>query len=220
MDSAGNGYVSGWTASGNFPTFAPLQSANAGSGDAFISRLNAMGSALTFSTYLGGSTGSEFGHGIAVDAAGNFYVAGATNSSNFPATAGAFQTSLAGTTDAFVVKLAALALDIDGDGSTDALTDGLLVLRYLFGFRGTTLINSAIGAGATRTTSAAIETYLASVLGLLDVDGNGTTDALTDGLLVLRYLFGFRGTTLTNSAIGPGANRTTPASIEAYIASL
>ena len=53
--------------------------------------------------------------------------------------------------------------DVDGNGNVDALTDGLLTIRYLFGLRGGALVAGAIGTGATRTTSAAIETYLQSI---------------------------------------------------------
>ena len=54
----------------------------------------------------------------------------------------------------------------------------------------------------------------------LDIDASSTTDALTDGLLVVRYLFGLRGNSLIQGAIGPGATRTTAAQIEAYLAGL
>ena len=54
-------------------------------------------------------------------------------------------------------------LDIDGNGVTDALTDGLMLIRYLFGLRGTALVANAIGANATRMTAADIETYLSSL---------------------------------------------------------
>jgi hypothetical protein len=76
-----------------------------GSEDAFVVKLNATGTALVYSTYLGGSV-SEAGLGIAVDAAGAAYVTGFTNSTNFPTTAGAFDTTFnGGGTDAFVTKL-------------------------------------------------------------------------------------------------------------------
>ena len=55
-------------------------------------------------------------------------------------------------------------LDVDGNGTTEALTDELMILRYLFGLRGQSLIGGAIGSGATRTTAAAIETYIQSLL--------------------------------------------------------
>ncbi len=106
VDSGGQAHVSGWTSSFNYPTVAPLQAVNSGSGDAFITQVNSAGSALTFSTYWGGSSGVERGYGIALDSFANIYVAGETNSSNFPASTGAFQTSLADFTDAFVAKVA------------------------------------------------------------------------------------------------------------------
>ena len=110
--------------------------------------------------------------------------------------------------------------DIDGDGRTDALTDGLLFLRYQFDFRGDTLINGAVASGASRTTASAIEARLAEInANIGDIDGNGRTDALTDGLLLLRYLFNFRGSTLINGAIGSGATRSNAANIEERIGS-
>jgi hypothetical protein len=98
-----------------------------------------------------------------------------------------------------------------------ALTDGLLVLRYLFGFTGATLTNGAIGANCTRCDAAAIVPYLDSIKSQLDVDGNGSFGALTDGLLVLRYLFGFTGTTLTTGAVGGSCTRCDAAAIVAYL---
>ena len=111
-------------------------------------------------------------------------------------------------------------LDVDDDGNEDALTDGLLVIRYLFGFTGNTLIKDAIAPGATRTTANAIETYLGQRQAAFDIDGDGGTDALTDGLLVIRYLFGFTGNALINGAVSPGATRTTAAAIINYLMSL
>ena len=73
MDAAGNAYVTGSTGSTDFPTTAgAFQTAPAG-GDAFVTKLDATGSALVYSTYLGGG-GSDEAYGIAVDAAGNAYV--------------------------------------------------------------------------------------------------------------------------------------------------
>ena len=69
-----------------------------------MTKLNAAGTALVYSTYLGGS-GDDFGTGIAVDAAGNAYVTGLHPSGNFPTTPGAFQTTFGGGPDAFVTKL-------------------------------------------------------------------------------------------------------------------
>jgi len=107
--------------------------------------------------------------------------------------------------------------DVDGDGEVRPLTDGLLVIRYLFGFRGESLIDKAIGKGATRTDISHIETYINNHISVLDIDGNGKTEALSDGLLFLRYLYGFDGNTLIDQAIGNGAKRLTADKIKAYI---
>lgn len=116
VDNAGNAHVTGHTAStqgvtacgttaSSFPTTAmAFQSRNGGGDDAFITKLNADGSALEYSTYLGGSSG-ERGAAIAVDAAGSVYVTGYSRSPNFPVTTAAFQTSFGGDEDAFVTKL-------------------------------------------------------------------------------------------------------------------
>jgi hypothetical protein len=83
VDAAGNTYVTGNTTSINFPTANALQAANAGSFDMFVTKLNAASSALVYSTYLGGS-GIDSGQCVAVDSSGNVYVAGYTDSPNFP----------------------------------------------------------------------------------------------------------------------------------------
>ena len=102
-DASGAVYMTGWTTSANFPTAAALRPALGGARDAFVAKFNPAGSALVYSTYLGGSADDE-GRGIAVDAAGNAYVTGKTLSTNFP-TAAPIQASLAGQADIFVAKL-------------------------------------------------------------------------------------------------------------------
>ena len=81
VDSSGNAYVTGYTYSTDFPTVNPLQATNkpqrSRTRDAFVAKLNAAGSALVYSTYLGGS-GDDDGYGIAVDSSGNAYVTGYT----------------------------------------------------------------------------------------------------------------------------------------------
>ena len=111
-------------------------------------------------------------------------------------------------------------LDVDDDGSVRALTDGLLILRYLFGLRGDTLIASAVDPDCMRCEAGDIEAYVASILSSLDVDDAGGAMPLTDGLLILRYLFGLRGATLIAGAVSGGCMRCTAAEIEAYIAGL
>jgi hypothetical protein len=92
VDASGDAYVTGWTDSTSFPTTNPVQATNAGGMDSFVTELNPSGSGLLFSTSLGGS-GNDYGYGIAVDSACNVYVGGLNNSSNFPTTAGAYDTS-------------------------------------------------------------------------------------------------------------------------------
>jgi hypothetical protein len=107
---AGNGQgevvVVGNTMSANFPTTSGAYSrVLQGSSDVFVTRLNASGSALVFSTLLGGSD-TETGEAVALDASGSAWVAGVTSSPTFPTTAGALQSARSGTSDAFVVRLA------------------------------------------------------------------------------------------------------------------
>jgi len=104
IDPSDNAYIAGYTNSSNFPTSSDAFQTKLGGGlDAFVSKLSTSGSALLYSTYVGGG-GFDVGRGIAVDATANAYVAGGTNSSHFPTTPGAFQTTLRGTGDAFVSK--------------------------------------------------------------------------------------------------------------------
>jgi len=106
VDSAGNAYVTGSTTSTNFPTTAAaFDRFLSGGSDAFVTKLDPAGSVLIFSTYLGGG-GSDNGNGIAVDAAGNAYVTGSSDSADFPPTAGAFDPTFnGGLHDAFVAKI-------------------------------------------------------------------------------------------------------------------
>ena len=127
VDAAGQAYITGDTASTNFPvTPGAAQSSLAGKpvedgltltwyGDAFVAKLDAAGDRFLYATYLGG-TAPDIGYGIAVDSGGNAYVAGSTQSADFPTTAGVFQPKYAGGTpfndgadpdpdgDAFIAK--------------------------------------------------------------------------------------------------------------------
>ena len=82
----------------------PIQATNAGSGDSFVAKLNAAGNALVYSTYLGGSDFDPFPM-IEIDRRGNAYLQGTTFSTDFPTTAGAFQTALASPPDTYVAKV-------------------------------------------------------------------------------------------------------------------
>ena len=104
VDAAGNVYVAGQTESTNFPTASPIQPANDGLSDAFVTKLNAAGDALAYSTYLGGTSGDS-GFSVAVDAAGNVYVTWSTESTNFPTASPIQPAHAGGGSDAFVTKL-------------------------------------------------------------------------------------------------------------------
>jgi hypothetical protein len=106
VDSLGNIYVTGTTASSDFPTVIGAPQPNlAGAQNAFLSELNSTGSTLLFSTFLGG--GSDAAYTLALDQASppNAYIAGIASEASFPVTAGAYQTTLKGPTNNFVAKL-------------------------------------------------------------------------------------------------------------------
>ncbi len=116
VDAAGNAYVTGTTKSTNFPTTGgafdrslntPGNCPRCGidNTDGFVFKLNAAGSRLTYSTYLGGGADIDSPRGIAVNGAGNAFVVGETPSSDFPTTAGAFDRTRSGQIDMFVTKL-------------------------------------------------------------------------------------------------------------------
>ena len=109
------------------------------------------------------------------------------------------------------------SLDIDGDGTAGALTDGLLVIRFMFGFTGSSLTAGAIGPSATVTDAQTIANNIKAMGVALDIDGDGEVQALTDGLLIIRRLFGFEGDALTSGAIAAAATRSDPAVIASYI---
>jgi hypothetical protein len=106
VDTAGNMHVTGETASINFPiTPGAFEVNHRGQVDAFVSKLNAAGNALVFSTFLGGSA-NDYGRGIAVHSSGSAFVTGYSHSANFPTTAGVVQRPIRVAPDAFVARLA------------------------------------------------------------------------------------------------------------------
>ena len=106
VDSQGNAYLTGYTTSQNFPvTQGAYGGSLTGTSNAFLVKLNPAGTALLYSSYLGGG-GSDVGYGVAVDASGDAFVTGSTSSVNFPVSTGAYRgTYSGGTSDAFVTKL-------------------------------------------------------------------------------------------------------------------
>jgi uncharacterized repeat protein (TIGR01451 family) len=131
MDSSGSVYLTGETGSADFPTTAGVvQGANGGGTDVFVTKLDASGASVLYSTYLGGA-GADRGSGISVDATGAAHVTGRTGSTDFPVTDGALQTSHLGDYDAFVTKLSAdgsaLAYSTFLGGSINEAGYGLVV---------------------------------------------------------------------------------------------
>jgi Big-like domain-containing protein/beta-propeller repeat-containing protein len=197
LDGVDNAHVTGFTTAGNFPTTTgSFDTSFNGSVDAFVTKLNAAGSGLVYSTYLGGSN-SDSGAGIALDSVGNAHVTGSTASANFPTTVGAFDTSFNGVVDAFVTKLdlvgtpATLTLapkaDTNTAGSQHTVTatvkdtagtpvPGVTVRFSVSG------ANSASGSDATDANGEATFTYTGTTAGLdaisafADSDNDGTQD--------------------------------------------
>ncbi len=182
VDSAGNVYVTGLTYSSNFPTASPLDNTLGGSEDAFVTKLNAAGSALLYSTYLGGS-GSDEGADIALDGAGNVYLTGWTNSADFPL-AGPLDNTLGGR-DAFVTKLnaagSALLYSTFLGGSSIDGGDGIAV----------------DGGGSAYIVGSTFSSNFPTINALQSTKGGGTTDAFMtklnaagNGMLYSTYLGG------------------------------
>lgn len=170
VDSSGAAYVTGFTPSADFPTTSGAsQTGYAGNTDAFVSKISADGSTLVYSTYLGGGQ-SDAAYGLAVDSGGQAYVVGYTSSADFPTTAGAFQTSLLGSQNAFVSKLSA-------DGGS------LVYSTYLGG----TAIEQARSVAVDNTGAAYITGYTSSTdfpttAGAFQAALTGTADAFASKL--------------------------------------
>ena len=146
VDAQGNAYVTGSVTSVNFPVSGSAYQKNRGDiFDAFVTKLNPAGTAVVFSTYLGGGD-YDVALSLAVDSARNVYVSGATASTNFPTTAGAFQRTLVNQT-AFVTKLSPQG-------------DALLYSTLLGGKEG--------GSGAQVAADAAGDIYLAGTTSSAD----------------------------------------------------
>ena len=143
VDAAGNAYVSGTTASANFPTTPGVVDRTQLGGDAFVSKINPAGSALMYSTLLGGSS-SDGATAVQPDAAGNVWVTGITSSADFPVTPDAASTAFHGVADAFVTELNAQGSALlystylggtQSDGADDAALEegiGLYVVGHTY----------------------------------------------------------------------------------------
>ena len=170
VDTAGSAYVTGFTGSTDFPTTVGAKQTTSGGGfDAFVSKLNASGSALTYSTYLGGGS-NDTAWGIALDSAGTAYVSGDTNATDFPTTVGAYQTTRAGNDDAFVSKL-------------NATGTALAYSTYLGGTGGDDQAKIAVdGSGSAYVTGITVSTDFPTSAGAFQTAGDATGNAFVSKL--------------------------------------
>jgi hypothetical protein len=113
-----------------------------------------------------------------------------------------------------------LKLDIDANGVVDAATDGQLIRRFMSRIYDGALTTGALGSNPQRTSPDDIEDRLNMMTPLLDVDQNGRADPMTDGIVILRYLLGFRSDALTQNALGSGARRTDATEIANHLLTL
>ncbi len=234
LDPANNAYLTGYTRSTNFPTTpGAFQSARGAGQAAFVTKLNATGSALVYSTYLGGGNNlttpcEACGTSITVDAAGNAYVVGLTAESNFPTTSGAFQRVLKSTPqghDAFVTKFdpngALLLSTYVGGEHDDGATSVALDSNGNIWIKGNTESpDFPVTSGAFQTTLAGqFDAYVAeldptestllycSYLGGTGNEFGGATLALAIDGEDNVYLSGYTNSTdfpVTNGAFQPG----------------
>jgi hypothetical protein len=162
VDGSGGAYVTGDTQSADFPTTPGTFDTTfnrSGSGDAFVTKLNAAGSALVYSTFLGGRSLDEV-ESIAVDGSGGAYVTGATQSANYPTTPGAFDTSYNDNGDAFVTKLKA-------SGSA------LVYSTFLGGRSFDQAVGIAVREGRAYVTGTTLSSDYPTTPGALDTSYNG-----------------------------------------------
>jgi hypothetical protein len=161
VDSAGSAYVVTPTASNDFPTTAgAFDTSHNGFWDVAVTKFNAAGSALIYSTFVGGAN-LDYPYDMALDSAGSVYVSGETTSTNYPTTAGAFDTSYnGGTSDAFLTKL-------NGAGSALAYS------TYLGGSDWDVGNSIATGAGSAYITGRAYSADFPTTAGAFDTSFNG-----------------------------------------------
>jgi hypothetical protein len=107
--------------------------------------------------------------------------------------------------------------DFDGNGSADALTDGLLLVRYAFGLRGSKLLGDNVVSDDSSLTAQEIEANIVDAQEIADIDGNDSVGALSDGLLLLRHLFDITGNDLIKGVVHPNGSRQTAEEITAYM---
>ncbi len=232
IDALGNAYVVGYTVSANFPpTTGAFQAVHKGGEDAFALKLDPSGSIPLYATLLGGS-GSERAYKVAVDPAGNAYVAGQTDSPNFPVSADAIQRAYGGTTDCFVTVLNPVGTGLPfstylGGGELDACFGIALDksgFAYVAGATRSANFPTTSGSfqpglsGPSDTFMAKLDIAVQAALTLSIVSGNGQTGTIGAALpapIIVELRDGgapVAGATVTFSSTGanlaPGSVRT------------
>jgi len=185
VDAAGNAYLTGDASSADFPTTpGAFQTTIGGGFDAFVTELNTSGTAMVYSTYVGGSL-DDFGISVVVDSGGNAYLAGDTTSTDFPTTSDAFQTALGGGNDNFITEL-----NKDGTALVHSSYLGGSLDDFAFGFTLDSLGNPYL-AGSTQSSN------FPTTAGALQTTLNGIADGFVSK-------FAFVDFSLTASAFSPG----------------
>ena len=228
LDSSSNSYVVGSTLSTNFLGV----SGASGGRDAFVVKVNASGTAALYKTYLGGSL-DEYGTSVAVDGSGNAYIGGYTSSTNFPFTAGVYQSANGGGVDSFVMKLNTTggvtastyfgkagtdngwAIAVDGSGNAylagDTTSNNLTTTTGVY--------KSAYG-GATDGYVVKLNSGLTAATYLTYVGGNGGDNCYAIALdsAANAYVTGATGS--SNLGATAGAYKTTPSGTDAFVVKL
>jgi hypothetical protein len=201
LDSKGDVAVAGQTFAADFPTVAggyQRASKSTSGGNAFVTELNPSGSALLYSSYLGGGTGDS-ANGVAIGSNGNLYVTGKTTSTDFPTTTGAFQSTkgaITGFYNAFVTRLSPIPIypDFNNDGSAD-----LIIQNGSTGQVASWFMNGAQWTGGAFFSLNPTANY--AVVGTGDFYGNGSNALVlenrTDGSIVFWYTGGTNNATIT-----------------------
>ncbi len=196
VDSSGSAYVAGMTSSADFPLQRAIQGTLKSSGSTgFVTKFSASGSALVYSTYLGGSGSRDAALAIALDSSNDAFIAGATNSPDFPTTTGAFQPVLKGSgLNAFLTEInsggAAFSYStyLGGSSAQGGTAQGLALdssgAAYLTG--GTTATDFPITADAAQTSAQGTDTH--AFISKINPAGQGQSD-----LVYSTYLSGSDG---------------------------
>jgi hypothetical protein len=141
----------------------------------------------------------------------------AISSTNIRFSNSAFTSGYTLTSESYELELLNATFDFDDNGQVDALTDGLMMIRHLFGLKDDLVTNNAIASNSPLDSPQVIAEIAGSIWGIADIDADGKINALTDGLLLLRHLFELPNGLLTIGAVGKDATRASTEEIQSYI---